>query len=256
MLSPSIGIVTPSYNQASFIRRTIDSILDQKYPSLVYWVIDGGSTDGTIDILKSYGKKINWISEKDAGQTSAINKGMKRLSTDVVCYINSDDVFVAGSLERVGEIFNKNSIDWLVGSYQIIDEQDEIISSQTFIPVYKKFLLKHYSPFILKSTNSIIPQPSTFWSMRAMKKIGYFNESLRYTMDYEYWLRLSEYYSPMIIPQILSKFRIHATSKSGSQYKKQFAEELVVIRQRSNPIEYTLHWLHTQATLLMYQRIK
>lgn len=93
MSYPKISIITPSYNQGSFIKQTIDSVLNQNYQNLEYWVIDGGSTDKTVKILKSYGRKIKWISEKDKGQTDAINKGLKKITGDIIAFINSDDYY-------------------------------------------------------------------------------------------------------------------------------------------------------------------
>ena len=103
MKLPKISIVTPSFNQAKFIRATIDSVLSQDYPDLEYFIIDGGSTDGTTEILKSYGQKIKWISEKDKGQTDAINKGLKLSEGELLAYLNSDDIYLPGALKKVGE---------------------------------------------------------------------------------------------------------------------------------------------------------
>ena len=100
---PRITVVTPSYNQAQYIEHTIESVLSQDYPDLEYWVIDGGSTDGTVDILRNYDGRINWISERDRGQTHAINKGLERSTGQVVAYLNSDDMYEPGALRKVAE---------------------------------------------------------------------------------------------------------------------------------------------------------
>lgn len=252
---PSITVITPSFNQGAFIKETIDSVLEQNYPYLEYWVIDGGSKDKTISILKSYGKKVKWISEKDKGQTDAINKGMKKAKGEIVCYLNSDDVFMPGTLLKVGETFakNKNCL-WLTGDYMIIDEKGKEI--QSFVSKYKTFFRSigiANALFVLNYIN----QPSTFWKNSVFKKIGLFDQSLRYCMDYDFWLRLQKLHRPVIVPDILSKFRIHAQSKGGSQYKQQFKEENEVQRRYSNNYLVTfLHELHSLATVLAYNVIK
>ena len=121
-----ISIVTPSYNQAPFIRRTIDSVLSQRGPfELDYVVIDGGSTDGTIEILESYGDRLAWVSERDRGQVDAINRGLRGATGDVVSWLNSDDVLMPGTLARVAAAFTDNrDAEWLHGRCMIIDEHD------------------------------------------------------------------------------------------------------------------------------------
>ncbi|PIW08565.1 glycosyltransferase, partial [Candidatus Collierbacteria bacterium CG17_big_fil_post_rev_8_21_14_2_50_45_7] len=121
MKLPLISIVTPSYNQAQFIAATIDSVLSQDYPNLEYFVMDGGSTDGTIEILKSYGAKINWESNKDAGQADAINQGLRKSRGEILAYLNSDDIYLPGTLKRVGEYYARTQADWITGDCLTID---------------------------------------------------------------------------------------------------------------------------------------
>ena len=113
---PKIGIITPTFNQANYIRQTIDSVLNQKYPNLEYWIIDGKSTDDTVKILKSYGKKINWVSEKDDGQADAINIGFRKISScDIYAYINSDDLYMPNTFELVAKEFQMGGVHWVTG---------------------------------------------------------------------------------------------------------------------------------------------
>src|SRR4030042_6039451 len=113
---PKISLITPSYNQAGYIRKTIDSVLMQNYPFLEYVVLDGGSTDETVEILKHYGKKIRWISKRDKGQSEAINKGLRITTGEIVGFINSDDYLESGCLLKVGRYFAKhNKIYWITG---------------------------------------------------------------------------------------------------------------------------------------------
>jgi glycosyltransferase involved in cell wall biosynthesis len=252
---PTISIITPSYNQGQFIKQTIDSVLSQNYPKLEYWVIDGGSSDQTVKILQSYGKKINWISEKDNGQTDAINKGLQKTSGEIVAYLNSDDCFAAGTLKSVGEFFvsNKTAI-WVTGDYKIIDASGTEI--QSLVRKYKTFFRILELPFLIKILN-YINQPSTFWRRDAMARVGMFDDSLRYCMDYDFWLRLYELQKPFLLAEQLSHFRIHGNSKGGSQYTKQFAEEnLIVKRYTKNQAVLLLHKLHSFAIVQAYKLLK
>ncbi len=252
---PSISIVTPSYNQGKFIRHTIDSILDQNYPNLEYIVIDGGSTDETISILKSYGKRIRWESKKTKGQTDAINQGIRKTKGEIVAYLNSDDIYLPNSLFTIGRYFmNHPEAQWVTGDYYITDAIGNKI--QSYIATYKTWLRKFPSKNVLSVANYII-QPSTFWRRSAMEKIGDFDESLRYCMDLDYWFKLIEHYPPHILPDHFSMFRIHGESKGGSQFRNQFAEEIKVVnRYQNNILLRFLHWIHVQLTVFVYSLIK
>lgn len=253
---PRLSIVTPSFNQAQFIRQTIDSVLSQNYPNLDYRVQDGGSTDETKKILASYGKRITYESKKDNGQTDAINTGLRQTSGEIFAYINSDDYYLQNTFEKVATLFARDpQIQWVVGDCSIVD--GEGIEIQGFVREYKKILRRLFSIGILKILNPL-PQPATFIRRSALDEVGPFDEKLRYTMDYEMWLKLDRKFgAPTFIDEPLSAFRIHGLSKGGSQYKKQFAEELTVVAKYThNPILLWLHWLHNQCILLAYGLIK
>ena len=257
MKLPLISIVTPSYNQAQFIRATIDSVLSQDYPNFEYFVIDGGSTDGTVDILKSYGKKLNWISEKDAGQTDAINKGLRMAKGDVLAYLNSDDIYLPGTLKRVGEYYKKTGADWITGDCLIIDEQGVKSKNNWIISGYKRFLMAIYSPTTLRIADSMLPQPSTFWSRKVYVHIGEFNTKYHYVMDYDYWLRMAKYYRPHDLKVALSGFRSQENSKSETGRVKLMKEGLVTLKENgANGFELWFHKLHSNLTLFAYKIIK
>ena len=252
---PLISIITPSYNQGRFIRQTIDSVLGQSYKNVEYIVIDGGSTDETVKILKSYGDKIKWISEKDKGQGDAINKGMKIARGEIVAYLNSDDYYLPGTLERVADFFVKNIREkWLSGDYLIVDANGKPM--QSFVTFYKNLWKTFPRKNALKITNYVC-QPATFWKRDVFEKIGYFDQSYRYVMDYDFWMRLLKNYSLNLVDQKFCAFRIHSTSKGGTQYINQFDEEIVALRRyNTNKLIDLAHVLHNELIKFVYRFLK
>jgi glycosyltransferase involved in cell wall biosynthesis len=206
---PVVSIVTPSFNQGAFIRRTINSVLAQDYPHLDYQVIDGGSTDDTISILKSYGSRLRWISEKDRGQTHAINKGMASAKGEIFAYLNSDDVLRPGAVGRVVEHFLEHPhCDLVYGRDALIDETGRYLGM---------YPTADYS-FERLVDCCCISQPAAFWRKRIAEHIGPFDESLNLVMDYDYWLRIGRAGGVIEhIPAILAHTRMHSQTKtSGS----------------------------------------
>lgn len=238
-----ISIITPSFNQGHFIKQTIDSILNQGYPELEYIVMDGGSTDATVDILKSYGDKIYWRSEKDAGQSDAINKGLKIATGDILAYLNSDDLYTNNCLFEVNKFFLKNrEINWAYGKCRIIDEHNHEVRKS--ITAYKNLLMRRYSYNKLLSVN-FINQPATFWRKKVRNTFGFFNTDEHLVMDYEYWLRIGKKCRAGFINTYLADFRIYSQSKSFKNYKKQFIDELRVARAHTdNKLAILLHYLN------------
>ncbi len=228
---PKITVITPSFNQGEFIERTIESVLKQGYPNLEYFVIDGGSTDDTVSILKKYGKELKWVSEKDKGQSDAINKGLRRANGDIIAYLNSDDTYEPGALERVADFFTKNpSVKWVTGKCRIIDVNDKEVRKA--ITGYKNFLLRRYSYNILLVTN-FISQPATFMRKEAFREFGLFDVDQHRVMDYDYWLKLGRLYRPGFIDEYLACFRVHRASKTSSSFKDTFRQELDLARKYS-----------------------
>jgi len=180
-LMPLITVVTPSYNQGKFIRETIESVLGQDYPRLQYIVVDGGSTDETLEILKEYDGKLSWISESDDGQTDAINKGMRLAKGEILAYLNSDDLYEEKSLFKVAEIFMSNkNIDLIYGDFNYINIDGKLVSQRRTIDFdFGAFRYDH----------CFICQPSSFWRRSVFDEIGLFKEQLYYYMDYDFYLR-------------------------------------------------------------------
>lgn len=252
---PLISIITPSFNQSGYIRKTINSILSQNYPNLEYIVMDGGSTDGTVEILKSYGKRIKWVSEKDKGQSDAINKGMKMAKGDILAYLNSDDLYKEGSLFAVAEYFLKNFQSyWLCGKCDIIDERESV--TDNFVTNYKNIFLKHFSNIFLLSVLNYISQPAVFWRKEVTGKIGLFNPDLHYAMDYDYWLRTYKIYKSGYIDRYLASYRIHSQSKSGANFSALLSEGYQVSKSHFGRLLSGLHGIHDFITLTGYKIIR
>ncbi|MFN0050357.1 MAG: glycosyltransferase family 2 protein [Cytophagales bacterium] len=249
------SIIIPSYNQGHFIKQTIDSILDQSYKNVEILVIDGGSTDHTVEILKGYNEKIFWLSENDRGQTHAINKGIALAKGNIITYLNSDDYYLVDTLQNVKSFFEANKDRyWLTGDYIIVDKNGNRI--QSIIGTYKSFFRRFLS-FNLLSVLNPVNQPSTFLTRDLIAKVGLFNEEYRYVMDYDYWMRAIKIQKPIIVKNKLAAFRIHSDSKGGSQYKKQFEEELVVADKYQPKIVFKwLHRIHILLINLIYKILK
>lgn len=263
---PKFHIVVPSFNQGEFIGQTIDSLLSQSDAEVKIYVFDGCSTDETIKILKSYGKRIFWVSQKDEGQTDAINQGIKKilssrdinLEQDFFAYLNSDDFYKPNILADVRDEFAKHPKQhWLVGGCTIINDQGKEI--QKSIRLYKATWLKlmKLCPNLLFILNPIT-QPTTFVRLKAVKAVGEFNPSLRYTMDYEYWLRLSEKFGlPINLSKTVGGFRIHAQSKGSLSFKEQFEEQLAVAgRFTDNRLLLIAQKLHNNLITAVYKLLK
>ena len=251
-----VSIITPSYNQANFIERTIQSILTQSHDDIEYIIMDGGSTDGTVEILKKYSDRIIWRSEKDKGQSNGINKGLKIATGDVIAYLNSDDTYEPDAIKRVVNFFQKNpDKKWVYGKCKIINENDREIRKS--ITAYKNILLKKYSYSKLLSEN-FISQPATFWRRELFSEIGYFNEDEHFCMDYEYWLRIGKKYSAGVINRYLANFRYYINSKSGGVNKKQFQDELRIAKKFGGnyTLSILLHRINYWKIVISYQLMK
>lgn len=209
--APQIAIVTPSYNQGEYLGATIDSVLDQSYPRLNYRVEDGGSTDRSCTILKSYGTRLAWQSESDSGQASAINRGFSRISGDIMGYLNSDDLLLPGALSYVARAFFENpEIDFVYGHRVYINaDGSEIGRWITVTP---------HDPEIEKWVN-IVPQETMFWRKRVWDAIGPFNENFRFALDWDFILRAqSAGFKFKRLPRFLGCFRMHNRQKTSTMW--------------------------------------
>jgi glycosyltransferase involved in cell wall biosynthesis len=221
---PTISIVTPSYQHAAFIETTITSVLGQDYPALEYLVADGGSTDGTIEILRKYRSRLNWFSEPDRGQTDAINKGFGRTSGEILGWLNSDDEYAPGALKTVGEFFAANpDVGLLYGDANFIDARGRTLAACAHIEPFDRSRLLHYCDFIV--------QPAAFFRRSLFQAVGGLDDSLHWAMDYDLWLKASAAARCQFIPQVLANYRWLPTSKTGIGGPQRLAEVESVARR-------------------------
>jgi glycosyltransferase involved in cell wall biosynthesis len=229
-----ISIVTPSLNQGEFIERTIRSVLDQEGDfDLEYLVFDGGSTDGTREVLARYADRLRFVVEADTGQANAVNKGLRAATGDVVGWVNSDDLLLPGTLARVAQAFREHpEALWLHGRCEIVDEDDRPI--RRWLSAYKDFRCRRYSREALLVEN-FVSQMTVFWRRAAQARVGILDESLRYTFDYDLWLRLSALSAPLFLDEKLAAFRWYTRSKSGADFDRQFEEDARVFGRYAVP---------------------
>ena len=227
---PRISIVTPSFNQGQFLERTILSVLNQNYPNLEYIIIDGASTDSSVEIIKKYEKYIAyWVSEKDSGQSDAINKGFARATGQIYAYLNSDDIYLPDLFTVVADIFSQNpKISLLYGNKLIIDSNDKVISERR---------VTHYTylsrlGFIYGGFG--VYQPASFWSKSIYDLSGGVDVSLKFCMDndlFHKFLILGGKFQ--FLHRYFAGFRVHDSSKTSTLNKTAIAES-ILLTQRYN----------------------
>lgn len=216
-----VSIITPSYNQAPFLEATIRSVLEQDYPNVEYIICDGGSTDGSVEIIRKYEEHLAWwCSEKDSGQSEAINKGLARATGEIVAWLNSDDIYLKHCVTTIVNAFHAHpQADLIYGDLELIDEQSRIIGKHPTRPYRFAEQITH---------QSIIPQPAAFWRREVLNEVGLLRQDLQYAMDFELWIRIGRRFSIMYYPGIIAQFRISGINKSSSQSAK-WGTELIRI---------------------------
>jgi glycosyltransferase involved in cell wall biosynthesis len=204
---PKISVITCCYNHVRFLESTIQSVLDQKYPNLEYIIVDGGSTDGSVDIIRRYEDRLSyWVSEPDKGQTDALVKGFSRASGDISCWLCSDDLYEPWTLSEVAEFFARRPDAKVVyGDSMWIDADDRIIGTKK----------EHaFNRFIWTYDHNFIPQPSTFWRHDLYVQVGGLDRRFNLAMDADLWMRFAEVTELHHVSRPWSRMRFYPEQKT------------------------------------------
>jgi glycosyltransferase involved in cell wall biosynthesis len=251
-----VSVITPSYNGAAFIERTIESVLAQRGDfELEYLVVDGGSQDGTVDILERYQGRLRFVSQPDGGQADAINKGMRWATGEVLAWLNSDDVYAPGAVQHVVRALRETGARWCFGECAIIDEADRRIRGA--IARYKSWVSRRYSRRRLLGRN-FIPQPAVFFRRDLFARAGQLDPLLPRAMDYDLWLRFATLAEPVFIPRVLAEFRWHPNSITASSYAAGAWECLRIARRHARGLDglaLAAHLLHAVGEVAIYRAL-
>jgi glycosyltransferase involved in cell wall biosynthesis len=235
---PKISIITPSFNQGIYLEDCIQSILGQDYPNLEYFIIDGGSKDQSIRIIKKYEAQLSgWVSEPDQGQSDAINKGMQRASGDLIAWLNADDYYLPGALQTIAESYQQHpEAPFYFGNGLRVDEYKS--NSKQF---FQTGIVSFDRPVLIFGLNYIL-QPATFIRRASLEKVGYLDVNLHYAMDTDLWLRLSVEVDPVPVQAILAASREHGSTKTATGSFKRL-EELRLVTEKHSGIPITPGYL-------------
>ena len=249
---PLVSIVTPSFNQAKFLEETIRSVLDQDYPHIEYILIDGGSTDGSVEIIRKYAHRLAyWVSEKDRGQTDALNKGFAAANGSILAWLNSDDTYQPGAIRSaVDYLISHPRVGLVYGDLNFINERGEIVGK---FPAAQTDLAR------LRRGYVHIPQPAAFFRTDLWKKVGPLDPSFYFAMDYDLWVRLAGVSDLQYLPgQVWANFRLHSSGKTMAADERCWPEMLRVHYRdggkRISPIVLKYRLRRLAAPLINYRR--
>ncbi|MBI5723982.1 MAG: glycosyltransferase [Planctomycetes bacterium] len=222
-----ISVITPGFNQAAFLEQAMLSVLDQDWPDIEYIVLDGGSGDGSADIIRKYeGRLARWRSSPDAGQSAAINEGLRAVTGQIVGWLNSDDLLLPGALRRIASAFEDPAVRAVCGWTLTIDQDSKIVSRRVFPQPTADVLLRR----------SILSQPAVWWRRELIESVGLLDESLKVCMDLDYWVRLARAgVVPRLIPAYLAAFRRHADQKTAGRSEIWRREESAIWQRLHGP---------------------
>ena len=241
MKGPLVTIVTPSYNQAQYIRATIESVLAQDYPHIEHIVMDGGSTDGTELIVKEYASRLTWISEKDRGQSHAINKGFRMARGEIVSWLNSDDIILPGAVSKAAAAMQRDPcLGAVYGEGYQIDEAGRVKCRFPWTEPFNLWKLVHVLDYILQQT--------VYFRKSVVADLGYLDESLHWGMDWDLFIRIGQLYPIAHLPEFMGAIREYDTAKSFAGGRKRFAEIVRLVRKHSGkryPPAYFFYGLGT-----------
>jgi glycosyltransferase involved in cell wall biosynthesis len=225
---PLVSITTPSCNQAAFLEQAIQSVLAQSYPYIEYSVMDGDSTDGSVDVIQRYADRLAyWESQPDRGQAHAINKGLLRARGEIIGWLNADDVLLPSTVSDVVRAFERHpEVDVVYGRLERIDARGSVIPT----PNLPKDRIEFSRAYVVDEC--LVNQPGSFWRRRIMEKVGMLDERLVYALDYEWWIRMALSGARFLrLPQIVAKFRLSEDSKTVSRSAAMAQEQLGVLER-------------------------
>lgn len=229
---PKLSIITPSYNQASFLDQTIRSVLDQNYPALEYIVMDGGSKDGSVDVIRQYeGKLFHWESVQDKGQVDAINKGLRLATGDWVGWQNSDDYYLPGAFHSFANAVRENpDAALIIADIILVDETGGTIRDLRYVrPTYQSVFAE----------GMVLANQAAFWRRSLHDKIGFLDQSYTCSFDYDWFLRILLEGKAVHVREHWGCFRYHDAAKT-SMLASRFAEENYVIRGKKEPSSFSI----------------
>lgn len=206
-MKPLVSIITPSYNQAYFLEETIQSVLSQDYPNLEYIIVDGGSSDGSVEIIQRYTQRLSWwVSERDQGQTDALNKGFARAQGNILAWLNSDDTYLPHAITQAVEALQAQpEVGMVYGDANLIDQNGQVIG---------RFPARQTDYRRLRRGYVHIPQQAAFFRASLWRQVGPLDPTFYFAMDYDLWVRLAKLAPILYITQMWANFRLHQTGKS------------------------------------------
>jgi len=252
---PLISVITPSYNPGSMLEVALDSVAAQDHPSVEHIVVDGGSTDGTVELLQKR-DGIRWVSEPDRGLAHAMNKGFEMASGEIVGELNADDIYLPGTLAVVAEELERNpGAEWLTGRCPIIGAGGEEIRRP--ITAYKNALLRRYS-LRLYLTQNFISAPATFFRTEVVRELGGFDERYTISVDYDLQLQLARRGDPVVLDRDLACFRMVEGTLSMSGFEQQFREHTEQARRHGDghPIPVAANRLISRMIVWTYRGMR
>lgn len=236
-----ITVVVPSYNQGAYLGATIRSLLDQEYLDLEVLVNDGGSTDNSVEVLRSFGNRIRWRSERDRGQSDAINRGLHEATGEITAYLNSDDVYFPGTLQRVASYFGAHSECGV-----LYGNASHLHADGSFMEPYPTQPWDYAALF----ERCYICQPAAFWRRSIHRQLGYFDESLHFSMDYEFWLRVGASQPLHFLDgEPIAGSRLHQDTKTLRQRVPCHEEILCTVKRHATRPSQVYGWLSHLASL-------
>jgi glycosyltransferase involved in cell wall biosynthesis len=241
---PTVSIITPSYNQAQFIEETIQSVLAQDYPGIEYIIVDGGSTDGSLEIIQKYASRLAWwISEKDHGHADALNKGFAHARGDILAWLNSDDTYYPGAVsEAVAYLQEHPEVGMVYGDADLTDHSGRVIG---------RFASRQTDYLRLLRGSVHIPQATTFFRAALWRQIGPLDLSLFFAFDYNFWVQLSKVSRLQYLPRLWATFRLHDEGKSV-RFDDRCYPDMLRVYQRERGRRLSWLWLRSKVRLIFY----